>query len=66
MDPSRLEFSLPPEEPGCVHRPWLNAGYSEDTLQAIFEEECHTVPHFKALTHGIENGMWDGSGSACA
>ena len=35
VDPGRLEFSLPPEEPGCAHHPWLNPRYSADPLQAI-------------------------------
>ena len=30
-----MEFSLPLEEPGCVHLPWLNPRYTADLLQAI-------------------------------
>ena len=35
VDPGRLEFSLPQEEPGCAHRTYLNLRYSADPLQAI-------------------------------
>ena len=35
VDPGRLEFSLPPEEPRCAHGPWSNPRYSTDPLQAI-------------------------------
>ena len=31
-DPGRLEFSLPPEEPGCVHHTWLNPRLNADPL----------------------------------
>ena len=34
-DPGRLELSLPPEVPGCAHRPWSNPRNSADPLQAI-------------------------------